>query len=84
MKFTVNIDCTPEEARRFFGLPDVTAVNQVIVDQLEKRTKENLETLTDPQKYVENMLAMSGSNMEKMQGAFAAMMAGMTGSETKK
>ena len=30
MKFTINVDCTPEEARAFFGLPDVSAVNEMI------------------------------------------------------
>ena len=42
MKLTVNIDCTPEEARAFFGLPDVSVVNKIIVDGLAKRTEENL------------------------------------------
>lgn len=83
MKFTINVDCTPEEARRFFGLPDVTAVNDVIVGELEKKTRENLETLADPQKYVENMMAMGGSNMEKMQTMFAGLMGSMAGMDKK-
>lgn len=36
MKVTVDIDCTPEEARRFMGLPDLTPANDVYVDQLKK------------------------------------------------
>jgi hypothetical protein len=28
MKITANVDCTPEEARRFLGLPDLTPVHQ--------------------------------------------------------
>lgn len=28
MRVKVNIDCSPEEARRFIGLPDVTPVNE--------------------------------------------------------
>ena len=27
MKVTIDIDCTPEEARRFMGLPDLTPVH---------------------------------------------------------
>lgn len=34
MKVNVEVDCTPEEMRRFLGLPDVTAVNKVYVDNL--------------------------------------------------
>jgi hypothetical protein len=35
MKVTVNLDCTPEEARRFLGLPDLTPVHQVYVEKLQ-------------------------------------------------
>lgn len=36
MKVNVEIDCTPEEARRFLGLPDVTPVNDAYVDAVLK------------------------------------------------
>jgi hypothetical protein len=32
MKVNIEIDCSPEEARRFMGLPDVEKVNSVYVD----------------------------------------------------
>jgi len=28
MKITMNIDCTPDEARAFFGLPDVKPMQE--------------------------------------------------------
>jgi len=34
MKVNVEVDCTPEEARRFMGLPDVSRANEVYVDSL--------------------------------------------------
>jgi hypothetical protein len=34
MKVNVEVECTPEEARRFLGLPDVTRANDVYVDAL--------------------------------------------------
>lgn len=34
MKVNVEIDCSPEEARRFLGLPDITRANEVYVDML--------------------------------------------------
>ena len=36
MKVTVELDCTPEEARRSLGLPDVTKVNEIYVDAMSK------------------------------------------------
>ena len=32
MKVTINLECTPEEARTFMGLPDVTEVNRAYTD----------------------------------------------------
>ena len=34
MNINVSVDCTPEEARRFLGLPDVTKANEIYVDAL--------------------------------------------------
>ena len=36
MKVHVEVDCTPEEARRFLGLPDVAKANDVYVDAVAK------------------------------------------------
>ena len=36
MKVTVEVDCSPEEARRFLGLPDVSKANDVYVDTVAK------------------------------------------------
>lgn len=79
MKFTINVDCTPEEARAFFGLPDVSEVNEVIMDGLTKRTQENLDAFTDPQKFFETAMMGSAGGMDAMQKMFAAMMTGAEG-----
>ena len=36
MKITIEVDCVPEEARSFLGLPDVSAANSVYVDNIIK------------------------------------------------
>ena len=42
MKVTVDVDCTPEEARRFLGLPDLSPVHQVYVDKLQRAVSEGI------------------------------------------
>ena len=42
MKITVDVDCTPEEARRFLGLPDLTPVHQAYVEQMARSVSEGL------------------------------------------
>ena len=34
MKINVEVDCTPEEARRFLGLPDLTALHERYVARM--------------------------------------------------
>ena len=42
MKVTVDVDCTPEEARRFMGLPDLTTVHEAYVEKLRKTVNEGV------------------------------------------
>lgn len=46
MKMTVEVDCTPEEARRFFGLPDVSALNEALVKEMQARMSANMTALS--------------------------------------
>ena len=39
MKVTINVDCSPEEARTFFGLPDVKGVQDEMMKQMVDRMK---------------------------------------------
>lgn len=42
MKINVEVDCTPEEARRFMGLPDLTPVHEAYVAQLVETVKNGV------------------------------------------
>jgi hypothetical protein len=51
MKVNVEVECTPEEARRFLGLPDVTRANEAYVDAVLKAMQgvgsiEQLQSMT--------------------------------------
>jgi hypothetical protein len=37
MKATIEIDCTPLEARQFLGLPDVQPMQKAVLAEMEKR-----------------------------------------------
>ena len=52
MKVTVDFDCTPEEARRFMGLPDLTPVHEAYVERMKKAATEGLtpDTVTEMMK----------------------------------
>lgn len=40
MKMTVEIDCTPQEARALLGLPDLEPLQAAVMAQVEKRVLE--------------------------------------------
>lgn len=57
MKVNFEIDCTPEEARRFLGFPDVTKANDIYVDNIAKAMKgvTSVEQLQDYAKQIAPM-----------------------------
>lgn len=77
MKVNFEIDCTPEEARRFLGLPDVSKANDVYVDAIAKAMKgvSSLDQLQDYAKQIAPMGEMGLKLFQQFmtQGAGAAM-----------
>ncbi len=49
MKMNIEIDCSPEEARKLLGLPDVTEANEAYVANISKLMKgaPNLDQLQE-------------------------------------
>ena len=46
MKVTINIDCTPAEARAFMGLPDLSALNEEAIGLLRQRLKQAVDQMS--------------------------------------
>lgn len=42
MKISVDVDCTPEEARRFMGLPDLSSVHDIYLDKMKRAMEEGI------------------------------------------
>jgi len=40
MKVTIEVDCTPEEARRFLGLPDLAPLQEEMLARLRQHLAE--------------------------------------------
>ena len=66
MKTTIEIDCTPEEARRLAGLPDVTKANEAYVDSLTKMMKGGT-SLEELGKINEHIAPMGQAGMKLFQ-----------------
>ncbi|MAH04369.1 MAG: hypothetical protein CL561_02290 [Alphaproteobacteria bacterium] len=46
MKVKFDIECTPEEARQFFGLPDVAPMQEKLMAELQERLEENIRAVS--------------------------------------
>jgi len=69
MKITVDIDCTPEEARQLMGLPDVTDVQQEVVEEMRKRILAGLDAM-DPQTIMGTWAPAGAEGWEQFQKMF--------------
>ena len=45
MKITINVDCTPEEARRYMGLPDVAPMQEAVLKEMQERIMANMAAM---------------------------------------
>jgi hypothetical protein len=75
MKFKVDIDCTPDEARAFFGLPDVKPLQEALLPEVEQRLRTLLKGM-DPEAMLKSWLPATLKGFEQLQQMFFANMPG--------
>jgi hypothetical protein len=83
MKITIEIDCTPEEARSFMGLPDVSAANDVYVENLTKA----MRGVSDPgqlQQYASALAPMGQVGLKMFQSFMESGMKAASGASGSK
>jgi Family of unknown function (DUF6489) len=71
MKVTMNVDCTPEEARTFFGLPDVQPMQDHLLKEMQERLSTNLKAM-DPDTMIRAWLPATMKGFEQLQDIFTS------------
>jgi hypothetical protein len=66
MKIRIEMDMTPDEARRMMGLPDVAAAQDKIVAQMEKQMLAALDT-SDPEAMLRSWFPLGAQGFEQFQ-----------------
>jgi hypothetical protein len=69
MKVHVEIDCTPEEARAFFGLPDVAPMQERLMKDVEERMVAAMRSM-EPDALIKTWLPASMQGLENFQKMF--------------
>lgn len=62
MKVTVNVDCTPEEARHFFGLPDVKPYQDEMLQAMMDKMNASMDQM-DPEAMMKLWQPLMGGQM---------------------
>lgn len=73
MKCTLEVECTPLEARQFFGLPDVQPLQASIMAEVEKKMMAEMDRFS-PEGVLKSWLSMFSQSPEQMQQAFSKLM----------
>ncbi len=77
MKVSVEVDCSPQEARAFLGLPDVAALNDHIVQEMKGRLDANMAMLS-PDELIRNWMTFGGQATEQFRKLMTAAAATVT------
>ena len=75
MKIKFDIDCTPEELRGFFGLPDVRPMQEELMKEVAERMRANVTAL-DPETMLKTWLPGGLKGFEQLQEMFLNQMSG--------
>ncbi len=63
MKVRLEVDCSPQEARTFLGLPDVTGLNDHLVQEMKGRIDANM-ALMAPEEMMKSWMSFGGQATE--------------------
>ena len=71
MKMNITVECTPEEARAFLGLPDLTPVNETLVNSVKQRIEQHIE-MVSPEFYLNQWYSMGGQATDSFMNMMTA------------
>ncbi len=78
MKITIEVDCSPEEARAFLGLPDVAPMQAAAMEDLSQRLRAGLEAM-DPETLMKTWMPLGLQGLEQAQKMFWSQMSEVAG-----
>lgn len=69
MKISIDVDCTPQEAREFLGLPEIKPMQDAVMADLQERLRSQVASM-DPETLIKTWLPAGLQGLEQMQKAF--------------
>ncbi|MFT6557935.1 DUF6489 family protein [Sneathiella sp.] len=82
MKIKLDIDCTPQEARTFFGLPDVEKMQEAMMKEIQDKMLEGVKAL-DAESMMKTWMPTGMKNLDQMQNMFWSSFTGGSDKDSK-
>jgi hypothetical protein len=82
MKLNIDIECTPQEARTFLGLPDVEPMQQQVMLLIADRVRKNLDRM-DPENLMKTWIPGAVKNWQELFGGLASVATGRSGATAR-
>lgn len=82
MKFNIEVDCTPEEARRLFGLPDLEPLHDIYLSRVKELMAKGI-TPDMVQSMVKSWVPMGESGLNLVQSLLGQFGGGLMGAAAK-
>lgn len=80
MKISITVDCTPEEARSFFGMPDLKPLQESMLAQMQAQMKS---AAMDPETIFKTVFPMQSEALAGLQKAFWSQFGGTKSSDDR-
>jgi hypothetical protein len=81
MKINVEIDCTPEEFRQCFGLPDLRPIQEAVLAAMQKQMLDAVAR-TSPDALLRSWMPMFPQTPEQVQQVMTAFFRGLSPNRT--
>lgn len=78
LKFNIEVECTPDEARRLLGLPEVAAMQERLIEEMEVQLKDTIRTM-DGKAMLEQWLPVGLKGVEQAQSFWTQLAAAAAG-----
>ena len=82
MKVTINIDCSPEEARTFMGLPDLGPLQDSMLEQMQTQMQKAVAAM-DPATAFKTLFPMQSEGFGDLQKTLWGQFMGSMGTAAK-
>jgi hypothetical protein len=70
MKINIDIDMTPEEARKMMGFPNLEPLQKAMVEKMQEQMEEYFASMTDPELLFSKLMPMGIQAMETYQNFY--------------